>query len=342
MKKIYLTIVLMLVVLASHAQSLNPLIGLWSPSTNTNSAPYTKLTFITIISDAKVKVSLAGKIHTVYNLKPITGGFETVLPIEVKKMYGYDAKRIFLRLYNQNNILRGERKIYEYDRNGTILNSNPTLDNVIYKKVPVAELKQALKRPITTQTISIAYADPKNEILKQALKDIGNSNNLSKFSSFKINEFNVEVLNKGDNDENGNHFYNEIAFSDMFEITGTIDFVQDDGKLFNLYNNGNNHVKRFQPSYSTFIPLGEPFIIKQFFTYDLNGKGFNISKLRFKVFLNENDLAETGGDSPGWVQLTTNKTIEVFLKDLKYGKNQIVLYSKDGGSLALNFNIKPN
>jgi hypothetical protein len=339
MKKIYVTIVLMLVVLASHAQSLNPLIGLWSPSTNTNSAPFTKLTFITIISDSEVKVSLAGNIHAVYNLKPITGGFETVLPIEVKKMYGYDAKRIFLRLYNQNNILRGERKIYEYDRNGTILNSNPTLDNVIYKKVV---LKNSPIRPNTSQTIFVALADPNAAILKQSLEDIKNSTNLSNFSSFNINEFNVEVLNKGDNDENGDHLYNKIAFSDMFEITGTIDFVQDNGKLFNLYNNGNNHVKSFQPSYSTFIPLGEPFIIKQFFTYDLNGKGFDISKLRFKVFLNENDLSETGGDSPGKVQLTTNKTFEVFLKDLKYGKNQIVLYSKDGGSLALNFNIKPN
>jgi|GEM_PF-5150239 len=339
MKKIYLSIALMLVVLASHAQSLNPLIGLWSPSTNTNSAPYTKLEFITIISDSEVKVSLAGNIHAVYNLKPITGGFETVLPIEVKKMYGYDAKRIFLRLYNQNNILRGERKIYEYDRNGTILNSNPTLDNVIYKKVV---LKNSPFRPNTSQITAVALADPNAANLRSALDDIKNSTNLSNFKSFNINEFNIEVLNKGDNDENGDNLHNKIAFKDMFEITGTIDFIQDNGKLFNLYNNGNNHVKSFNPSYSTFIPLGEPFIIKQFFTYDLNGKGFDISKLRFKVYLSENDLTEKGGDSPGKVQLVTNKTFEVFLKDLKYGKNQIVLYSKDGGSLALNFNIKPN
>lgn len=140
MKKIYSTLFVMLIGLASQAQNWNGISGTWRPTTPSNISSYTNITFVQLLSAQQIKISNANNVHTVFNLKSISnGGAETILPFEVKQIYGYDAKKIFVRIYNQNNKLRVVRKIYEYNRNGTILNK-ATADSVLFEYVT---LKQA-------------------------------------------------------------------------------------------------------------------------------------------------------------------------------------------------------
>ncbi|MBK0382581.1 hypothetical protein I5M32_06360 [Pedobacter sp. SD-b] len=138
MKKIYTTLFVLLIALASQAQNWNGLSGTWTPNSPSNISTFTNITFIQLLSAQHIKISNVNNVHTVFDLKTIANGAETTEPFEVKKLYGYDAKKIFVRIYKENNKLRVVRKIYEYDRNGTILNK-ATADSVLFGYVTIKE-----------------------------------------------------------------------------------------------------------------------------------------------------------------------------------------------------------
>lgn len=157
MKKIIKLMIIVMVMMTgvqvSYGQNFTALFGTWRPSTPSNLSQYTNITFVNIISNNQAKISDVNNNHVVFNLKSIAnGGLETVLPFELKKLYGYDAKKVFVRLYNQNNKLRVVRKIYEYDRNGVLLNANPTLDSILFEK---AVINKSLDFPNTPKNVDV-------------------------------------------------------------------------------------------------------------------------------------------------------------------------------------------
>ncbi len=188
-----IVIVMMTGVELSYGQNFTALFGTWRPSTPSNLSQYTNITFVNITSNNQAKISDANNNHVVFNLKSIAnGGLETLLPIEIKKIYGYDAKKVFVRLYNQNNKLRVVRKIYEYDRNGVLLNANPTLDSILFEK---AVINKSLNPSLSSPTI----VDTRNPALDKIAGDFKERREFFGGTKYKIEFLGIQNI-KGDRD----------------------------------------------------------------------------------------------------------------------------------------------
>lgn len=342
MKKLTLILLLVAVAITTKAQTWNGMFGNWKQTNGTKSSIYTKyILYLNLVSDKKTNITIDNNSIAMLDLKPIANnGLETTTPIEVKPMYGYDAKKVFVRLYNQNNRLRVVRKIYSYDKSGKIL-SEAQIDSVLFDRVIAKEI---IQDAINKKDYNISYQNPNAELIKKTV-NIGiyedATKKLSSYKTFKVTITNVEVLTKGDSDGNSNEKFQGVTyFRDAFEVTGTIDYIDDYGKYLNLFHNGSNPNKNTAaPHLSEVIPVNKPFAINKTFTYALNSKSFSQAQLKFKIDLFENDMKDYGGDFPGKVQKSTNKTEVLLVSTLNWGDNQLLLYTKDGGSLVLNFNI---
>lgn len=332
-----IVMVMMTGVKVSYGQNWDSSIfGTWNQTSTYKSNVYTKnISSVNLISINKANVTVDNS-TTQFNLKTMpNGSWETLMPLEIKSMYGYDAKKVFIRFYNQNNQLRVVRKIYEYDRSGKILNQ-AQVDSVLFRRgIDKAILNAIANNPVANSNTKVANANPLSDKIKPYIQFAEDgSKKLSSYTSFKVNIINMEVINKGDDDDNGNEkFLGKFYYRDAFEVTGNIYYISENGTFSNIFKT------RVSPTYSIIIPVGTPHPIQQTFSYSLLNKPFSSGALKFKIDLHENDMKDYGGDSPGKGQLSVDKDLNILLSTLNYGDNQILLYSRDGGSLVLNINI---
>jgi hypothetical protein len=185
-------------------------------------------------------------------------------------------------------------------------------------------------------TLFTTYKDPKK---------------LSSYTSFRINFIALEAKNKGDKDtdlptntkdaeKNRLNRQKNAELEKSFEMTGYLYFVMNTSnrpklKLVDFSINGSNH-----PHNSKALIVGTPHTINMSITHGINNTPFNNATLDFINDFDEHDMGLNIGDTPGKIDIDfNNKPVTVFLKDLSWGKNELVIYEKDGGKVVLIVDI---
>ncbi|MFC5284409.1 hypothetical protein [Pedobacter alpinus] len=352
MKKIIKLLIIVMVMMTgvqvSYGQNFTALFGTWRPSTPITNTQYTKITFVNLIANTKAKISDANNNHIEYNLKAIpNGGLETLLPIEIKKLYGYDAKKVFVRLYNQNNRLRVVRKVYEYDRNGTLLNSNPTIDSIIYEKAifnnnlnPNKPTNLQPGNLINNGTIIKKYLDVNEDGTNKKLP-IATSYNITnvKFQTLYVDD--DKDCNKKTSEFSNNkaEFFGDIKIK-IFKSATALN--SDLGRIFSQYFKGNLFS-------SYFIELNALKLSTETYksNFQVASADYNQTRIVFFGKLMEiNPLidGESGCETEIDYLLGSkngDSSKDLYLKDLVNGDNYIDLKTSKN-TMRIHFTIKPN
>jgi hypothetical protein len=352
MKKIEKLMIIVIVMMSgvgvSYGQNWNSLLGTWRPSTPITNTQYTKITFVNLIAINQTKITNANNNHVLSNLKTIpNGGLETLLPIEVKKLYGYDAKKVFVRLYNQNNKLRVVRKIYEYDRNGTLLNSNPTIDSIIYEKAIFNDNLNPNK-PTNVESGNLIN---NGTIVKKYLevREDGSNKKLPIATSYNITNVKFQTLYV-DNDKDCNKKTSEFS-NNKAEFFGDIKIKifksatalnSDLGRIFSQYFKGNLFS-------SYFIELNDLKLSTETYksNFQVTSADYNQTRIVFFGKLIEiNPLidGESGCETEIDYLLGSKNgdaSKDLYLKDLVNGDNYIDLKTNKN-TMRIHFTIKPN
>lgn len=339
MKKICSTLLLAVSVLTLNAQTWDKNIyDNWIQTSKVKSNVFTNfILYVNLISDQKANVTVDNNSITTFALKPISnGGLETTSPLEVKNIYGYDAKKVFIRFYNQNNVLRVVRKIYEYDRNGEILNQS-SLDSVLFKR-------------------KFSYVIPQNPNVEGPVKNPlnlpGGPPKLTKallYSPvYKISDIKFETLHV-DEDVNCNGTENSVTAK-------TSEFFAD--LKMKIYKNASSlNVDLGQILYQQYKGnLGSAYILELQVpkastenyknTFSVSQSDFDETRIRFIGEVSEINAAnefESGCpiQNDNLLGKTAKPYQEIYLKDLFVGENFIDLKGRHN-TLRVHFTIKPN
>jgi hypothetical protein len=354
MKKIYLTIVLMLVVLASHAQRgvTSPMVGVWKQPTSSKINPNLTIeiidnNFSTIINDGTGNKTV--KFRMISSLVAVS-----IMPFEQQYIYGYYAKKTFLKFYNQGGKLRVVRILNEYQKDGSISNV-VRLDSTLFEKQGAFDRP----RPQPSQPEEVVIKTPlftpirqEYEIKTQGIKPVDLiAKPLVWAPSFNITDIQFETLFV-DKDVN-------CAKAEYVEAAKTSEFFAD--LKLKIYKNSSQlqidlgyiFLKSYSASnggrYSYYpLELGKPIISTENYL-----KSFNVLQTDF---LNAT-LRITGGlteinptiDGESGCSANDDKILDssrnqfkaVLLKDLFIGKNYFDLKGAKN-TLRIHFTITPN
>lgn len=342
-----IVMVMMTGVEVSYGQNWDSRIfGVWAQTSTYKSNVYTKnISSVNLTSNNKANVTVDNSI-TQFDLKPLpNGSLETLLPLEIKSMYGYDAKKVFIRFYNQNNQLRVVRKIYEYDRNGKILNQ-AQVDSVLFRRViDKAILNAIANNPAANANTKVANGNPYSDF--KPFKPVDKK--LPVADSYNITNIKFETLNiDEDEDCNGKTFdyYNNKSefFGDIkLKIYKTNTLLNADlGWIFSQYFRGN-----LGSSYT--LELNTPKLSTESYKSGFLVTPSDYDQTRVVFF---GDLSEINPTreietncNPETDYLLGSKNSksykELYLKDLSDGENFIDLKGNKN-TMRIHFTIKPN
>lgn len=354
MKKIIKLLVIIMIMMAgaelSYGQNWDSRIfGFWSQTSTFKSNVYIKnISSINLTSNQNVNVTVDNSI-TQFDLKALSNGsLETLMPLEIKSMYGYDAKKVFIRFYNQNNQLRVVRKIYEYDRNGKILNE-AQVDSILFRRVIDKAILADIETMPTVRTV--ASSNPYG-IIKPNIQVTtnDNSNKLPVAPSYNISNVKFQTL-KVDNDKNCNNKTN-VNYNNKSEFFGdiklqiyrnTTSLNTDLGWIFSQYFSGN-----LGSCYT--LELNTPKLSTETYrnNFQVASTDHNQTRVVFFGKLMEINPLIDGEDgckvTPADYLFGTDRdksSTGLFIKDLLNGENFIDLTSNKN-TMRIYFTIKPN